>query len=204
MPDIPKFPAASPEAVLASFFRKNFPEIYKKIQLQVRRTPRRLTGPYKTNRASRWTLHPDHPDYTAGDQIPRIEAKLFAMALEFRDAPEVPEDVASAAATVLGHEFDPGSYRCPISGRSMSFTEMLNEARNPRHGRSVFHVGHVRPKARGGVNSPDNTYWATDLGNRIQGDKTLNDTVKLIVEMAEFQRAQLAISWGELVNRTLD
>jgi hypothetical protein len=204
MPDIPKMPATSPEAVLASFFRKKFPEIYKKIQLQVRRTPRRVTGPYKTNRASRWKLRSDHPDYTAGDQIPRIEAKLFAMALEFRNAPDLPESVASAAEAILGHEFNPGSYRCPISGRSMSFRKMLDEARKPQHGRSAFHVGHVRPKARGGVNSPDNMYWATDLGNRIQGDKTLNDTVKLIVEMAEFQRAQLAISWGELVNRTLD
>jgi hypothetical protein len=104
MPDIPKMPTTSPEAVLAAFFRKKFPEIYKKIQLQVRRTPRRLTGPYKTNRASRWKLSPDHPDYTAADQIPRIEAKLFAMALEFRNAPDVPESVASAAAAVLGHD----------------------------------------------------------------------------------------------------
>ena len=33
---------------LAAFFRKKFPGIYRKVQLQVRRTPRRQTGKFKT------------------------------------------------------------------------------------------------------------------------------------------------------------
>jgi hypothetical protein len=203
MAEIPKMPPDSPQATVSSYFRKEFPEIYKKVQLQVRRTPRRQTGPYKTNRESRWKLKPDHPDYTAPDQIPLIEAKLFAMSLEFDHAPDVPRNVAAAAAQILEHDPIRGSYRCPISGRPLSFTEMLEEARRPQHGRSAFHVGHVRPKARGGINTAENTYWTSDLGNRIQGDKTWAETVSIIVEMAEFQRRQANISWGELVNRYL-
>ncbi len=86
----------------------------------------------------------------------------------------------------------------------MDFNTLLTEARIPRHGRSSFHVGHVMPKARGGVNTPDNTYWTSDLGNRIQGDKTWAETVKIIVQMGEFHRAKENISWGELVNRYRD
>ncbi|MBI4556270.1 MAG: hypothetical protein HY706_01685 [Candidatus Hydrogenedentes bacterium] len=203
MSQIPKMPPDTPEAIVSSYFRHQFPEISKKVQLQVRRTPRRQTGPYKTNRESRWKLPPEHPDYTAADQIPMIEAKLFAMILELDDAPDLPHAVGAAAAAILGHPATRGTYRCPISGRPMSFREMLEEARNPQHGRSAFHVGHVRPKARGGTNTAENTYWTSDLGNRIQGDKTWAETVKIIVEMAEFQRQRENIAWGELVNRYL-
>lgn len=202
--EIPKMPSDSPEATLAQYFRKNSPGIYRKVQLQVRRTPRRQTGKYKTNRQSRWKLTPQHPDYTAPDQIPRIEAKLFATSLEFDNAPSPPEEVAAAAAAILGHGAQAGGYRCPVSGRSLSFKELVKESKKPQHGRSAFHVGHVRPKARGGVNTPDNTYWTSDLGNRIQGDRILADTVKTIIEMAEFHRQQENVEWGELVNRYLD
>jgi hypothetical protein len=52
---------------------------------------------------------------------------------------------------------------------------------------------------------PDNTYWTTDLGNRIQGDKTWQETIRVIVEMAEFHRKKDGdIAWGELVNRYLE
>lgn len=81
---------------------------------------------------------------------------------------------------------------------------MDKESKSPSHGRSAFHVGHIRPKAKGGVNSPENTYWTSDLGNRIQGDKTWAETVKTIVEMAEFQRRRENVEWGELVNRYAD
>ncbi|HKB26867.1 MAG TPA: hypothetical protein VKG64_17670 [Methylomirabilota bacterium] len=194
----------SPEGVLADYFREEHPGIYRKVQLQVRRTPRRQTGKWKTNRACRWTLDPKHPDYTAADQICRIEAKLFATTLEFDAAPKLGKDIADAARAVLGHEAVTGAYRCPVSGRRMNFEELEDAADNPTHGRSAFQVGHVRPKGKGGVNTPENVYWNTDLGNRIQGDKTLADTIKTIIEMAEFQRQKENIEWGELVNRYLD
>lgn len=125
------------------------------------------------------------------------------MALEFADAPAPPTEVVAAAGTILGHAVVPGNYRCPVSGRQLRFSELNAEATNPRHGRSSFHVGHVRPRARGGTNTAENTYWTSDLGNRIQGDKSWTDTVRIIVEMAEFQRRRENISWGELVNRYL-
>lgn len=196
-------PTPTPEQVLAKYFRQNYPGIYRKVTLQVRRTPRRQTGPYKTNRECRWKLSPDHPDYTAIEEVPRIEAKLFAMALEFEGAPDVPEEVKAAVETVLQKSRQPGGYRCPITGRKMSFQDLDHESRHPTPGRSSFHVGHVRPRAMGGGNTPDNTYWATDLGNRIQGDKSLYETVKIIVEMGEFQRQRENVAWGELTNRFL-
>ena len=87
-----------------------------------------------TNRQSRWNLDRKHPDYTAADQIPLIEAKLLANTLEFEDAPEAPEEVLKAATTVIGHAVNPGSYRCPVSGRAMNFQELSDEAENPTHG----------------------------------------------------------------------
>jgi hypothetical protein len=204
MTKVPKTPPGGPEAILAEFFRKKCAGIYRKVQLQVRRTPRRQTGKFKTNRQSRWTLSPNHPDYTAADQIPLIEAKLFAMALEFQGAPKLDEKLTGAAGAVLGRGPHPGAYRCPVSGRKLDFKRLRDEADNPQHGRSAFHVGHVRPKARGGVNTPENTYWTSDLGNRIQGDRTLHETRKIIVEMAEFQRERENVEWGEMINRYLD
>jgi hypothetical protein len=202
--ETPQAKAGSPEEVLFEYFKYKYPKIADKVQRQVRRSPRRQTGKYKTNRASRWILDSGHPDYTAANQIPKIEAKLFAMALEFNGAPDLPEEVAEAASKVLGKPVTAGAYRCPVSGRSMSFKTLVKEGKEPTHGQSAFHVGHVRPKAMGGVNDPDNTYWTSDLGNRIQGDKTLADTIKIIVEMAEFQRKRENVQWGELVNRYLD
>jgi hypothetical protein len=199
---LPKPDPASATAMLSSFFRKNSPRIAKKVELQVRRTSRRQTGPYKTNRATRWTLNPDHPDYTAIEQIPLIEAKLYAMALEFDGAPTVPEQVRAAASTLLGKEPKAGAYRCPVTGRPMSFAELLSESDRPTPGRSSFHVGHILPKAMQGANTADNPYWTTSLGNRIQGDRSWHETVKIIVEMGEFHRKRHGdIPWGQLVNQ---
>ena len=195
--------ANTPDGVVRRFFYNRYGRIFAKVALQVRRTARRQTGLYKTNRENRWTLDPQHPDYTAKDQIPLIEAKLFAMALSFDDAPQdLPADVREAARIVLGKQVQAGSYHCPVSGLKMSFTQLEQQAANPVHGRSSFHVGHVRPRAMGGGNTADNTYWTTDLGNRIQGDKSWHDTVKTIIEMAEYHRKTHGdIPWGELVNR---
>jgi hypothetical protein len=187
------------------YFRKNFGRIYNKVLLQVRRTPRRQTGEFKTNRASRWKLPSSHPDYTAAKNIPLIEAKLLAYLLEFAGAPNVDAPISAAVMSVLGRKPVSGSYRCPVSGRLMSFSEMKHEASNPTPGVSSFHVGHVKPRAKRGANDPDNVYWTTSLGNRIQGDKTLHETEKTIVEMAESLRIKNGnITWGEMTNRYLD
>lgn len=198
------FQSGNPDvAIVCSYFSKKYPEIAKKIQLQVRRSPRRQTGIYKTNRESRWKLAPDHPDYTALEDIPGVEAKLFSQILQFEGAPIPTPEVVEAATRILGKECKPNAYRCPISGRPLSFNELLKGAQNPSHGRSDFHVGHIRPKALGGSNTADNTYWTSSLGNRIQGDKSWAETVKTIIEMAEFQRKREGVSWLEMVNRYL-
>ena len=203
-PPLPVLERGSAEAVLREFFRTRHPRIAGKVERQVRRTPRRQTGEYKTNRECRWSLTEDHPDYTAPEEIARIEAKLYAMALEFQEAPTLTDDVAAAASTILGKAVTRGNYRCPVTGRPMSFRELVEECQNPKPGRSTFHVGHVKPRALRGGNTADNTYWTTDLGNRIQGDKSWHETTKIIVEMAEFHRQRANVSWGELVNRFLD
>jgi hypothetical protein len=206
VPDqVPRLPADNPYEVVREYFRRHYPKILAKVSRQVRRSPRRQTGRFQTNRASRWRLNHAHPDYTSAEQIPLIEGKLLAQILEFDDAPVIPDNVREAAGGVMGIALRAGNYRCPISGRHMSFRLMLKEARSPVAGVSRFHVGHIRPKAKGGQNLPDNTYWTTDLGNRIQGDKTWQETVRVIVEMAEFHRRKDGdIAWGELVNRYLE
>jgi len=68
----------TPDGVVRKFFRQYYGRIFDKVARQVRRSPRRQTGKFKTNRANRWSLDSEHPDYTAKDLIPLIEAKLLA------------------------------------------------------------------------------------------------------------------------------
>ena len=98
---LPVLPADDPYEIVRKHFKKTYPRIVKKVELQVRRTPRRLTGPHKTNRDCRWLLDPQHPDYTAPDQVKLIEAKLLSQMLSFEHAPDVPAEVSAAAAKVL-------------------------------------------------------------------------------------------------------
>src|SRR5271155_3978658 len=55
---LPVLPADDPYEIVRKHFKKTYPRIVKKVELQVRRTPRRLTGPHKTNRDCRWLLDP--------------------------------------------------------------------------------------------------------------------------------------------------
>ena len=100
---------------------------------------------------------------------------------------------------MLGRVLRAGQYRCPITGRHHSFDVILNEAQNAVPGISSSHVGHVKPRSKGGEHDPDNVYWTSGLGNRIQGNKSWYETVKTIIEMAEFQRQLQGISWASFL-----
>src|SRR5579863_1325334 len=132
---LPVLPPDDPYEIVRKHFKKAYPRIVKKVELQVRRTPRRLTGPHKTNRDCRWLLDPKHPDYTAADQVKLIEAKLLSQMLSFDHAPEVPAEISAAAAKVLGHQAVPGTYKCPVSGKRMDFELLRQGAYKPTHRR---------------------------------------------------------------------
>jgi len=93
----------------------------------------------------------------------------------FEDAPKIPTGSRSCKYKVLGHGVETGVITVRIR-RKMSFAQLQSEQAGRNHGRSSFHVDHVRPKLWAAL-TPLITHIDSDLGNRIQ-DKSWVETVK--------------------------
>jgi len=172
--------------------------IVTKIQVKAYLTDRRQTGDYQTNREIRWEGHPDSPQFaTRGDCI-EIEAKLLAQIATFTGAPEIPEELESVVEQVLGEAFVKDSFRCPISGKEILYQEFFERIANPVHGRSGYQVGHLDPIASTGKHESSNTSWITDLGNRVQGESSLDDITDEIFYMATFHKKRLGLDWDKV------
>ena len=175
------------------FQRLGYPKLVSKVTRAAGRTARRQTGDWPTNRASRWSLPEEHPQYASQEECVRISAKLLAQVLEFHDAPDAPADVRAAATRVLGKEPRPGDYYCPISGLPLNFHEMVDSTDiNPRHGMSAFALGHTVPlgsaKGERGRHVAENVMWLHEWGNRVQGNLSVDETIAEIHRMSEFHR----------------
>jgi hypothetical protein len=59
------------------------------IQTKALRTARKVTGQHATNRASRWTVAPTHPQYGTEHDCKIIFVKLCAQVFCFDDAPQL-------------------------------------------------------------------------------------------------------------------
>lgn len=180
--------------ILAHFFQSlGYPKLVAKVTRASGRTARRQTGEWPTNRASRWLLPEEHPQHASQEECARISAKLLAHVLEFDGAPEAPPDVRAVAARILGKDPQPGDYYCPISGLPLSFDEIVDSTDiNPRHGMSVFAMGHVVPLGSladvRGRHVAENVVWMHEWGNRVQGNLSVDQTIAEIHRMSEFHR----------------
>ena len=169
-----------------------------KIQVKAYLTDRRQTGEYQTNREIRWETIPHSPQYSSKIDCMEIEAKLLAQIFTFTGAPTVQEELLQTVESVLAQKYVANSFRCPLSGKAILYNEFLEKVTSPTHGRSGYQVGHLSPLASTGHHEADNISWITDLGNRVQGESSLEEITNDIFFMAAFHRNRLKLSWDQV------
>ena len=175
--------------------RMKHKQVLTKIQVKSYLTDRRQTGDYQTNREIRWETFPHSPQYSSRYNCMEIEAKLIAQTFTFTNAPRPDIELIEAIELVLGDKFRANSFRCPISGKSITYENFVTQATDSGHGRSGYQVGHINPLAASGAHIATNTSWITDLGNRVQGESSLEEITGEIFGMANFHRERLDLDW---------
>lgn len=95
------------------------------------------------------------------------------MLLEFSNPPHI----ADEARTILeekyfGRQLIAGTFRDSLLLETLDYEVFLQEAMNPNHGHSNFHLGHLDPGLMP-KHVPDNIFWRTHRSNLIQGNMTL-------------------------------
>ncbi len=73
------------------------------ITTRARRTGRRQTGTYQTNRASRWNLDQGDPQYGTDTDCKKIELRLLGMMCEFVNGPDIDDATRTILAKYVGH-----------------------------------------------------------------------------------------------------
>ncbi len=174
------------------------PKIVTKIQVKAYLTDRRQTGDYQTNREVRWETLPGSPQYASRIGCSLIEAKLLAQIFIFVGAPELQSDMMNIVEKHLGQAYVKDGFECPISGKPIYYNEFFEKVALPTHGRSGYQVGHLTPLATAGKHIADNTSWITDLGNRVQGEASLEEITNDIFFMAYFHKNRLKLDWQEI------
>ncbi|MDD5710884.1 MAG: hypothetical protein PHV43_02165 [Candidatus Colwellbacteria bacterium] len=174
------------------------PMIITKIQVKSFLTDRRQTGDYQTNREIRWETNPDSPQFATKTDCVGIELKLLAQISTFVGAPDLSENLVPIVEKALGQKFKKDSFKCPISGKPVFYNEFFEKVSSPVHGRSGYQVGHLNPLAVSGSHTAPNTSWITDLGNRVQGDSSLEEITNDIFFMAEFHKDRLGLDWDKV------
>jgi hypothetical protein len=157
-----------------------------KIQVKSYCTDKQTMPPHFSNRDVRWATWPDSVQYASRYQCVMVEMELMAQLYEFADAPPLDAEVASAIAAVRGQPITPGTRRCYVTGRYLSYQDYLQAAINPKGGKSAYHVGHVLPLTRGGKHQWHNIAWMSDDGNRIQGNDTLEEIEDKLIDAVAY------------------
>lgn len=153
------------------------------IETRALRSGRRQTGEFQSNREARWQLEPADPQYGAEIDCKIILIRLLGMLLEFRNAPTVSAETKELIETkYLGRTASPGTYRDALLLEYLDFAEFLEEASQPSHGHSNFHIGHQDPHISP-KHVPDNITWRTHRSNLIQGNMTLREARIYIIRL---------------------
>ena len=156
--------------------------IEAKLEVKVFRTDRALTGKDKTNRAKRWeVLAGDFQHATLADCW-SAERKLTRDLVGFEAFPQrlrerfIQEDLFPADARTT---------RCPVTREILHFDRLATAVLDPTHGVSQYQIGHLHPLKRQGRHDGANVCWQSADGNRIQGHLSIDDTDRLLDEIAE-------------------
>lgn len=152
------------------------------IETRALRSGRRQTGQFRSNRASRWTLVRDDPQYGSESSCKLVLLRLFGTLLEFEDAPEVDLQTQAVLEKSLGRRLEPNSFRDELTLEKLSYPDVVAEALDPTPGVSAVHIGHRDPTRRP-RHSPDNVGWRTERSNLIQGNLTLREARTKFVEL---------------------
>lgn len=167
-----------------------FVETYSKISTKAFLTDRVLTGAHKTNREKRWECHPMSVHFALRRECLAIEFKLITQICHFQDFPaDLKQLLIGNKVITFGDDFT----RCPITLDPILFERFNNEILNPMHGKSSVQVGHIYPlKAVGesvySGHTADNVSWITAVGNRIQGDLSVDETRLMIYRIIDNYR----------------
>jgi hypothetical protein len=180
----------------------NFPQnLISAIETRALRSGRRQTGVFQSNRHSRWTLihddpvHGTDPQYGSERDCKIILLILLLTTLEFSHAPHIQDPVIpELSQRYLGRNIVRESFKDSLLLESLDFQALTDEANDPTHGHSQFHIGHLDPKAVP-KHAPANIAWRTLRSNLIQGDMTLRQAriyiIKLIGRYFELGELQI-------------
>lgn len=152
------------------------------IETRAMRTGRKLTGQHRSNRASRWTLSPEDPQFGTREDCQTIFIRLLAMLMEFADAPRLPREIEELLERYLGRPLQRDSYRDSLTLQRLSYAVVFAECETPRPGHSVLHIGHRDPRLRP-KHVPTNVEWREARSNLIQGEMTLDEARTRFVEL---------------------
>jgi hypothetical protein len=145
-------------------------------------TDRALTGEHKTNREKRWESHPQSVQFAFRRDCLKIEHKLLSQICHFEGFPsEVRRALANQHAIVKRRR----TILCPITRDPLDFEVLLASLKAPKWGESAFQVGHRNPLKGPGTgprfgHTPANVEWMTKDGNRIQGELSYREAIKLL------------------------
>lgn len=183
--------------IKAAFRRAGIPDsITSGIETRALRSGRRMTGQFKSNRNSRWTLQAADPQYGSELDCKIIQLRLMGMLLQFNGAPDVEQVARDILETkYLGSPIVAGGYRDSLLLEAMSYPEFLAEALSPVHGTSNFHIGHEDP-TQIPKHSPGNIAWRSHRSNLIQGNMTLRRARIYIIKLIGryFELGELTIT----------
>jgi len=157
-----------------------------KIQVKSNCTDKQTMPPYFSNRDIRWATWPSSPRYACRFDCAKVELELMAELFEFSMAPPLNAALASAVGATRGSSVSTQSRVCFVTGKPLDYSKYLAGAKNPRRGRSTYHVGHLLPLTRGGKHTSVNVAWVSDDGNRIQGNDTIQEIEDKLAESVEY------------------
>ena len=177
--------------------------LLSKVQTKAYLTDRRQTGEAASNRDRRWEVSPTDPQFALKQDCIRIEAKLLAQVFELSGAPPIAIDdqMLAQIQAVTHSSLKSGNFRCPISGQVIRYDKFVQEVTQRVHGESPYQVAHLTPLASAGgdgKHEADNISWITELGNRVQGEDSMDKIVKAIYMMADYHREREHLTWQQV------
>ena len=153
-----------------------------KLEVKVFKTDRALTGKDKTNRAKRWEVLDGDFQHAPLEKCWSAERKLITDLVDFQDFPTTLKG-SFIRETLIQPDTSPTL--CPVTFEPLVYDDLVESILNPTHGRSQYQVGHLHPLKQEGKHDGANVCWQSADGNRIQGDLTVDETHRLLDQIAE-------------------
>lgn len=146
-----------------------------KIRVKSYLSDRSLTGKDKTNRAKRWEILPDDYQFSSLENCWSVEKKLIESLIHFENFPQEVFDQLVSKGLISSSK---SIATCPVTLENFCFDAINTKS---EHGKAEYQVGHLLPLKKKGIHEGQNISWQSYIGNRIQGDLSL-DEVNVILD----------------------